>query len=123
MTASRSKTIGAGNGTTGRRYISFDSTNKHCQVGDIELAENGHKKDKGNKSVFNYTVAYDRNNRVPLFYKAYPGRINDVFQLQFMLAKAVTYGYKNAWFILDCGYFSETMQLQQHKKISYRHSI
>lgn len=88
-------------------YISYDSTNKHCQAGDIELAEYGHEKDKGNKPVFNYTVAYDRNNRVPLFYEAYPGSINDVSQLQFMLEKAAAYGYKNAGFILDRGYFSE----------------
>ncbi len=27
-------------------YISYDSTNKHCQAGDIEIAEYGHEKDK-----------------------------------------------------------------------------
>ena len=26
-------------------YISYDSTNKHCQAGDIELAEFGHEKE------------------------------------------------------------------------------
>lgn len=88
-------------------YISYDSTNKHCQAGDIEIAEFGHEKDKQNKPVYNYSVAYDRNNRLPLFYEAYPGSINDVSQLQFMLEKAAAYGYKNAGFILDRGYFSE----------------
>ena len=33
-------------------YISYDSTNKHCQAGDIELAEIGHEKDKQGKPVF-----------------------------------------------------------------------
>ena len=88
-------------------YISYDSTNKHCQAGDIEIAEFGHEKDKQNKPVYNYSVAYDRNNRLPLFYEAYPGSINDVSQLQFMLERAAAYGYKNAGFILDRGYFSE----------------
>lgn len=88
-------------------YISYDSTNKHCQAGDIEIAEYGHEKDKQHKPIYNYTVAYDRNNRLPLFYEAYPGSINDVSQLQFMLEKAAGYGYKKAGFILDRGYFSE----------------
>nr|MCR5108275.1 transposase [Lachnospiraceae bacterium] len=88
-------------------YISYDSTNKHCQAGDIELAEYGHEKDKQKKPIFNFSIAYDKNNRLPLFYEAYPGSINDVSQLQFMLEKAKAYGYKNAGFILDRGYFSE----------------
>ena len=88
-------------------YISYDSTNKHCQAGDIEIAEYGHEKDKQNKPVYNYAIAYDRSNRLPLFYEAYPGSINDVSQLQYMLEKAAAYGYKNAGFILDRGYFSE----------------
>ena len=88
-------------------YISYDSTNKHCQAGDVELAEFGHEKEKNNKPIYNYSVAYDRYNRLPLFYEAYPGSINDVSQLQFMLSKACAYGYKNAGYILDRGYFSE----------------
>ena len=88
-------------------YISYDSTNKHCQAGDVELAEFGHEKDRQKKPVFNYSIAYDKKNRLPLFYEAYPGSINDVSQLQFMLDKAKAYGYQNAGFILDRGYFSE----------------
>ena len=85
-------------------YISYDSTNKHCEAGDVEIAEYGHEKDKQNKPIFNYSIGYDRTNRLPLFYEAYSGSINDVSQLQFMLAKAKAYGYKNAGFILDRGY-------------------
>ena len=88
-------------------YISYDSTNKHCQAGDIELAEFGHEKDRQKKPIYNYSIAYDRNNRLPLFYETYSGSINDVSQLQFMLEKAAAYGYRNAGFILDRGYFSE----------------
>ena len=89
-------------------YISYDSTNKHCQAGDIELAELGHEKDKQKKPIYNYSIAYDRNNRLPLFYETYSGSINDVSQLQCMLEKAAAFGYKNAGFILDRGYFSES---------------
>lgn len=88
-------------------YISYDSTNKHCQAGEIELAEYGHEKEEEKKPIYNFSVAYDRNNRVPLFYEEYPGSINDISQLQYLLEKAAAYGYKSAGFILDRGYFSE----------------
>ncbi len=87
-------------------YISYDSTNKNCQAGEIELVEFGHAKEDKGLPVFNYSIAYDCNNREPLFYETYPGSIVDVSQLQLMLNKAVAYGYKNAGFILDRGYFS-----------------
>lgn len=89
-------------------YISYDSTNKHCQAGEIELAEYGHEKDRQKKPVFNFSIAYDKKNCIPLYYEVYSGSINDVSQLQCMLEKAKAYGYKNAGFILDRGYFSES---------------
>ena len=89
-----------------RIYITYDSTSKNCQSGDIEIAEFGRPKEYGSKNLFNYSVAYDHNNREPLFYESYPGSIVDVSQLQLMLEKAQGYGYQNVGFILDRGYFS-----------------
>jgi len=88
-------------------YISYDSTNKHCQAGDVEIAEIGHEKEKQHKPIINLSIAYDKENRLPLFYETYPGSINDISKLRYMLDKATAYGYKNAGFILDRGYFSE----------------
>lgn len=88
-------------------YISYDSTNKNCQAGDIEIVEYGHPKTDVGLPIFNYAIAYDTNNREPLFYEKYPGSINDVSQLQIMLEKAAGYGYKKIGFILDRGYFSK----------------
>jgi transposase len=88
-------------------YISYDSTNKNCQAGDIEMVEYGHAKTDLGLPVFGYSIAYDTNNREPLFYEDYPGSIVDVSQLQFMLEKAKGYGYRRIGFILDRGYFSK----------------
>lgn len=87
-------------------YISYDSTNKNCQAGDIEMVEFGHPKVDVGQPVFNHAVAYDTHNQEPLFYEKYPGSLNDISQLQFMLDKAFGYGYKKIGFILDRGYFS-----------------
>lgn len=88
-------------------YISYDSTNKNCQAGDVEFVEIGHAKDNRNKPILNYSIAYDRNNKEPLFYEMYPGSIVDVSQLQYMLEKTEGYGYRHIGFILDRGYFSK----------------
>ncbi len=90
-----------------RIYISYDSTNKNCQAGDIDIVEFGHPKEKIGSPIVNYSIAYDCNNSIPLFYEDYPGSIVDVSQLQLMLEKANGYGYRHIGFILDRGYFSE----------------
>ena len=88
-------------------YISYDSTNKNCQAGDIRLVEYGHAKEEKGLPVINYSLAYDTKNREPLFYEEYPGSIVDISQLQYMLEKAKGYGYRKAGFILDRGYFGK----------------
>ncbi len=89
-----------------RIYISYDSTNKNCQAGDLEIVEYGHPKVDIGEPIFNYSIAYDTHNKEPLFYEEYSGSINDVSQLEYMVGKAAGYGYKRIGFILDRGYFS-----------------
>ena len=88
-------------------YISYDSTNKNTQAGDLDFAEFGFAKDDRGVPIFNLSLAYDKSNRVPLFYEEYPGSINDVSQLRYMVDKAVAYHYRGIGFICDRGYFSK----------------
>ena len=90
-----------------RIYISYDSTSKHCEAGDLRIVEKGHSKDNEEADIFNYAIAYDTGNREPLFYELYPGSINDISQLQCTVDKAKGYGYKKIGFVLDRGYFSK----------------
>ena len=90
-----------------RIYISYDSTNKNCEAGDISMIEYGVAKVDTELPIFNYAIGYDVNNQEPLMYEKYPGSINDVSQLQYMIAKVKGYGYNNIGFILDRGYFSK----------------
>lgn len=83
-------------------YISYDSTNKNCQAGDIELVEYGHAKDDKGLPIFNYSIAYDCNNREPLFYEDYPGSIVDVSQLQCMLDSADKNNSNYCVLYVDC---------------------
>lgn len=90
-----------------RIYISYDSSNKNCQAGDIDLIEYGKAKDDKGIPVFNLAIAFDKTNRIPLFYEEYPGSVTDVSQFIYMVDKVSEYGYKKVGFILDRGYFSK----------------
>lgn len=90
-----------------RIYISYDSTNKNSEAGDVDIVEFGKAKDDKGLPVFNLSIAMDKTNRVPLFYEEYPGSITDVSQFTFMVDKVIEYGYKKIGFILDRGYFSK----------------
>lgn len=53
-------------------YISYDSTNKNSQAGDLNIVEYGKPKDDKGLPVFNLSLVFDQNNRVPLFMKNIP---------------------------------------------------
>lgn len=88
-------------------YISYDSTNKVSEAGDLEIVELGESKTGKETTIFNYSLIFDHNNREPLLYEKYLGSINDVAQLEFLLKKIYGYGYRNICIILDRGYFSK----------------
>jgi len=91
-----------------RIYISYDSTNKISQAGDIELVEGGHAKDGPDGSpIVNIAMATDVSESMPLFYEDYCGSIADVSQFEQMVEKAQALGYRSIGFILDRGYFSK----------------
>lgn len=70
-----------------RIYVSYDSTNKNCQAGDIDLVEFGKAKEERGLPVFNLSLAFDKTNRIPLFYETNPSSITDVSQLTCMVDK------------------------------------
>lgn len=87
-------------------YISYDSTNKPSQEGEVNIVEPGHSKNDKTENIFNYSIALDVTNRKMMFYEKYSGSIVDVSQLEQMINKALSFGYKNIGLILDRGYFS-----------------
>lgn len=93
---------------TQKIYISYDSTNKNSQAGDLDFAEFGHAKVDQGTPIINLSITFDKTNRVPLFYEEYPGSINDVSQLKYMVDKAIAYHYRSIGFIIDRGYFSRS---------------
>lgn len=103
-----------------RIYVSYDSTNKNSEAGDIDIVEFGKAKDDKGLPIFNLSIAMDNTNQVPLFYEEYPGSINDISQFSFMVNKVISYGYTNLGFILDRGYFGkENIKYMDEKGYSF----
>ena len=103
-----------------RIYISYDSTNKNCQSGDIDILEYGKAKVDTGSAIFNLALAFDKNNRVPLFYETYGGSITDVAQFTYMVDKVKEYGYDKVGFVLDRGYFSkDNIRYMEENKYSF----
>lgn len=42
-----------------RVYISYDSTSKICEAGNLKIVEVGHSKKNVETDIFNYAIAYD----------------------------------------------------------------
>ena len=103
-----------------RIFISYDSTNKNCQAGDLDFVEFGHAKDDDKLPIVNVSIIYDKSNQVPLFYETYPDSIPDVSQLKQMVEKLIEYDYKNIGIIIDRGYFSRpNIELMDEKGIDF----
>lgn len=95
------------NKSKGKVYISYDSTNSNCQAMDIDLCEMGHAKLNPTKPIVNLSIAFDEDNKIPLFYELYSGSVPDISCIETMINKAKGFGFNDACFILDRGYFSK----------------
>ena len=52
-----------------KTYISYDSTNKNSDAGDIDIVEFDKARDDKDLPVFTLSIAMAKTNRVPLFYE------------------------------------------------------
>ena len=103
-----------------RIYVSYDSANKNCRAGEIDLAESGKAKTDKGVPVISLSLAFDSTNRVPLFYETYLGSVNDVSQLRYVADRAFDYGYRDIGWIFDRGYFGrENMEYLDEKGFAF----
>ncbi len=86
--------------------IGYDSTNKNCQAGDIDIVEDGHAKVNTGEPIYNIAIATSLVGSIPLFYETYSGGIPDVSQLEHFIQKLLNYGYRSITIVIDRGYFS-----------------
>ena len=101
-------------------HISYDSSNKNIQAGNINIIEPGNAKQKVGCKIFNYSIAFNQTNKIPLCMETYNGSIIDVSQLESAIKKIKSFGYTNFCFILDRGYFSaDNIEYMLNGKIDF----
>ena len=92
-------------------YISYDSTNKNCESGEIEMAEFGNAKVDVGSPIFNYAIGYDVKEAKPLFYESYLGSITDISQLEYTLNKIKAFGIEASYVKHRADRISERLQI------------
>lgn len=87
--------------------ISIDNSNKNSQAGDLDILEFGHAKKDLGTAIVGIALAVDSKNKIPLDYMLYQGSIPDVSQVQDLIARLRSYGYKKITVVMDRGFYSE----------------
>lgn len=72
-----------------------------------ETVEWGYNRDRETLAQINLGVVYSEGKKLPLFYKIYQGSINDVVTLEKLSKEVKVNGIKDAFFVLDRGFYSE----------------
>lgn len=92
--------------------ISIDHSNKNSKAGDLEILEFGHAKKNIGAPIVGIALAMDSKNKVPLDFMLYQGSIPDVSQVQDLIARLRSYGYKKITVVMDRGFYSENNIIQ-----------
>ena len=87
-------------------YFSGDSTNSPSDAGEIEYVEFGASKVDDGNAIINEVIAVSMDDKMPRYYELYPGSINDVSQIKYLVHFLLDYGYTRFGLIMDRGYFS-----------------
>lgn len=90
----------------GSDALIYDLTTMSSYSKNLEFIEYGsHYKETG-LPQFNVGLVYSITNRSPIYFKIFPGTINDVVTLKNLMDEIKIMGVKESMFILDRGFYS-----------------
>lgn len=97
--------------------LAYDITSLSSYSKMLELLEYGYNRDGCDLPQINLGLVMSLKRRIPLYYKIFPGSINDVVTLKNLIADMKEFGVGSCQFILDRGFYSESNineMLQEH---------
>jgi len=92
----------------GNDTVLYDITSISSYSNIIELLEYGYNRDGLNLPQVNLGLVVSRDLNLPLYFKLFPGSVNDVSTLHNLLIEIRNLGVKSCRFILDRGFYSES---------------
>lgn len=88
--------------------LAFDITSLSSHSKMIELLEYGYNRDGLNLPQINLGLVMSMKRKIPIYYKIFPGSINDVVTLKNLILELKSSGVESCQFILDRGFYSQS---------------
>jgi transposase len=85
----------------------FDITSLSSASRNIDWLEYGYNRDGLDLPQVNLGLVLSLHRHIPLYFKLFPGSINDVVTLKNLVAEVKSFGITKSLFILDRGFYSE----------------
>jgi transposase len=85
----------------------FDITSLSSASRNIDWLEYGYNRDGLKLPQVNLGLVLSLHRHIPLYFKLFPGSINDVVTLKNLVAEIRSFGIQKSLFILDRGFYSE----------------
>jgi transposase len=86
----------------------FDITSLSSASRNIDWLEYGYNRDRLDLPQVNLGLVLSIHRKIPLYFKLFPGSINDVVTLKNLVAEIKAFGISKSLFILDRGFYSES---------------
>jgi transposase len=93
----------------------YDITSLSSTSRNIEWLEYGYNRDGLDLPQINLGLVHSIHRQIPLYYKIFPGSINDVVTLKNLIAEIKAFGISKCMFILDRGFYSENNIIEMTK--------
>ena len=90
-----------------KEFIAYDVTSISSYSRSLENVEYGYNRDKEKLPQINYGMYLGEESRIPFYYRVYPGSINDKTHCESMIEGTDWLDFKNAYFVMDKGFFTE----------------
>lgn len=90
-----------------KETLVYDITSLSSNSKNIDWLEYGYNRDGLDLPQVNLGLVLSIERQIPLYYKIFPGSINDVVTLKNLVAEVKSFGIVKSMFILDRGFYSE----------------
>jgi transposase len=91
-----------------KETLVYDITSLSSNSKNIDWLEYGYNRDGLDLPQVNLGLVLSVERQIPLYYKIFPGSINDVITLKNLIAEINSLGITKSMFLLDRGFYSES---------------
>jgi len=93
----------------------YDITSLSSSSRHMSWLEFGYNRDGVHLPQVNLGLVMSTSQQIPIYYKVFPGSVNDVSTLSNLIAELQSYGISSCTLILDRGFYSESNLIEMNK--------